>query len=61
MKILSLLKWSGITEFNLHHIQDAGLNKEIPIQRGKKAYDIGYCSQDGELFMIEIMRIGKRK
>ncbi len=61
MLILSLLKKSGIREYNLHHIRDAGLNREIPIAAGKKIYDIGYCSLDGELFMIEIMRVPKKK
>lgn len=56
MFILSLLKKAGVREYNLHHIKDAELSGEIPIVKNRKIYDIGYCSPDGEVFLIEIMR-----
>ena len=54
---VGLLKKSGVREYNIAHIDDAGLSKEIPIVLNRKIYDIGYCSSDGEVFLIEIMRV----
>lgn len=44
-------------DYNLHHIDDVGLNKLIPLKIGKKIYDFSYVSRDGEMFLIEVMRI----
>ncbi|MDP2106502.1 MAG: hypothetical protein Q8J76_10960 [Desulfobulbaceae bacterium] len=59
MFILSLLQKSGIRNHNIAHIDDAGINREIPIAKAGKNFDIGYQSADGEIFLIEVMRLGK--
>jgi len=55
--ILSLLKLSGVREFRAEHIYDVGYSKEIPTSKNGKVYDIGYKSRDGEIFLIEVMRL----
>jgi hypothetical protein len=57
MFVLGALKKAGIKTYNLHHINDAGLDKLIPISYKHKYYDIGYRNLDGSLFLIEVMRI----
>lgn len=52
-----LLKKAGIKYLNLHHINDVDLDKFLPVKIGNKIYDITYIAPDGELFMVEIMRI----
>lgn len=55
--LIGLLKKQGMQDYNLHHIDDVGLNKLIPLKIGKKIYDFSYVSRDGEIFLIEVMRI----
>lgn len=58
MFVLNSLMDSGITRFNLLHINDAGLDGTIPMAYRGHFYDIGYQSLDGCLFLVEVMRIG---
>jgi len=58
--ILSLLKLAGIREFRAEHIYDGGYNQEVPTSKNGKVYDIGYIAPDGEIFLIEIMRLTYR-
>lgn len=55
--LAGLLNRAGIAHLNLHHINDVGLDKSLPVKLGRKIYDITYVAPDGELFMIEIMRV----
>ena len=52
-----LLQRAGIKDFCLHHVKDAGMNKALPLSIDGKWYDISYVAPDGEIFMIEIMRV----
>ncbi len=55
--LTKLLKQAGIKFINIHHVNDVDLDKFLPVKIGNKIYDITYVAQDGELFMVEIMRI----
>lgn len=52
-----LLQGAGITDYCLHHVNDAGMNKDLPLCLDGKWYDISYIAPDGEVFLIEIMRV----
>lgn len=56
MHVLGLLKASGITQYCIHHIDDAGLNHDLPLSLKNKWYDISYVAADGEIFLVEVMR-----
>ena len=56
---LKLLQDAGCVHFLAHHVNDAGMNKSLPLTLDNKWYDFSYVSHDGEIFMVEIMRIGK--
>lgn len=57
MRLLHLLREDGIKIFNLRHVRDGGLEKDLPIALDGHFYDISYISDDGELFLIEVMRV----
>jgi hypothetical protein len=59
--VLGLLRKSGITDYCLHHIDDAGMDKSLPLSLKGKWYDISYVSGDGEIFLVEIMRLRIKK
>lgn len=52
-----LLQAAGIKDFCMHHVNDAGMNKNLPLTLNGKWYDIAYMAPDGEVFMLEIMRV----
>lgn len=49
---------SGCCHYSLHHIKEAGVNKALPLMHGGKWYDLSYVAEDGEVFLVEIMRVG---
>ena len=55
--IARLLQASGVKEFCLHHVDDAGMNHALPLALGDKWYDISYVAPDGEIFLVEVMRL----
>ena len=55
--IARLLRASGVKEICLHHIDDAGMNHALPLSLDGKWYDIAYEAPDGELFLVEVMRL----
>ena len=55
---LKLLLNAGCSNFLLHHVQEAGMNSSLPMQHRGKWYDLSYVSEDGEVFLVEIMRTG---
>ena len=55
--IARLLQASGVKDFCLHHVDDAGMNHALPLAIGGKWYDIAYVAPDGELFLVEVMRL----
>ena len=57
MRLLHLLRGDGIKIFNLRHVRDGGLEKDLPIALDGHFYDISYISEDGELFLIEVMKV----
>jgi len=56
---LKLLQDAGCVHYLAHHVNDAGMTKILPLTLAGKWYDLSYVSQDGEIFMVEIMRAGK--
>ena len=56
--LLRLLQQAGCCHYLLHHVKDAGMNKSLPLQLAGKWYDLSYVSEDGEIFLVEIMRAG---
>jgi len=57
--ILRLLQQAGCCHYLLHHVKDAGMTKGLPLQLAGKWYDLSYVSEDGEIFLVEIMRAGQ--
>lgn len=57
MRVLALLRADGVQHFALHHIRDGGQDPQVPIALQGKYYDIGYIAEDGEVFLIEVMRL----
>ena len=57
MRVLGDLRARGVTHYNLHHVDDGGLDKSVPLNLKGKQYDIGYVAEDGEVFLIEVMRV----
>jgi hypothetical protein len=55
--IARLLQNTGVKDFCLHHVNDAGMNKNLPLSLNGRWYDIAYVSEDGEVFLIEVMRL----
>jgi hypothetical protein len=55
--IARLLRASGVKEMCLHHIDDGGMNHALPLSLDGKWYDIAYEAPDGELFLVEVMRL----
>lgn len=55
--IARLLQASGVKDFCLHHIDDAGMNHALPLMLGGRWYDISYVAPDGEVFLVEVMRL----
>lgn len=55
--LVKLLKAAGINDYCMHHVNDAGMNKSLPLTLKGKWYDISYVAPDGEVFMIEMMRV----
>lgn len=55
--IARLLQASGVKDFCLHHVDDAGMNHALPLSIDGKWYDIAYVAPDGELFLVEVMRL----
>lgn len=55
--LAQLLHGAGITDYCLHHVNDAGMNKNLPLTLAGKWYDIVYVAPDGEVFMLELMRV----
>lgn len=63
MRVLRLLRADGTKRYILHHVCDGGQDQSIPIALDNKYFDIGYINDDGEIFLVEIMRVthlGKR-
>ena len=56
--LLRLLRQAGLRDIGAHHVDDAGLNKDLPLTLAGKWYDIVYVAPDGEVFMLELMRVG---
>ena len=52
-----LLQRAGVKDFCMHHVNDAGMNKNLPLSIDGKWYDISYVAPDGEIFLVEIMRL----
>jgi hypothetical protein len=52
-----MLQAAGTKKICLHHVNDAGMAYDLPLTVGKKWYDIAYVAADGEIFLVEIMRI----
>ena len=52
----SLLLRAGVKDYCLHHVNEAGMNRALPLTLAGRWYDIAYVAPDGEVFMIEIMR-----
>jgi hypothetical protein len=57
--ILDLLLTAGIKDYCVHHVDEAGMNKALPLTLAGKWYDISYVAPDGEIFLIEVMRLRK--
>lgn len=55
--MVSLLRKAGISKINMHHVNDVGLDSSLPIEQDGKFYDIAYENKEGEIFLIELMRI----
>jgi hypothetical protein len=56
--LLRLLQQAGCCHYLLHHVKDAGMTKSLPLQQENKWYDLSYVSEDGEIFLVEVMRTG---
>lgn len=56
-RVLGLLRGDGVKLYNVHHIRDGGLSEEITLFYDGRLYDIGYICPDGEVFLIEVMRV----
>lgn len=59
LRLLQLLLKDGTTRYCIHHANEAGMDKTLPLTYKEKWYDIVYEAPDGEIFMIEIMRVGQ--
>jgi hypothetical protein len=57
VRLLRLLLGDGVQVYNMHHVRDGGLCKDLPLMLDGHCYDISYLSDDGELFLIEVMRV----
>ena len=55
--LLRLLLEAGEKDYCLHHVDDAGMNRELPLMLDGRWYDISYVAPDGEIFLIEVMRL----
>jgi hypothetical protein len=53
----ALLRDAGVKDFCLHHVDEAGMNHHLPLAIDGKWYDIAYVAPDGEIFLIEVMRL----
>lgn len=58
--ISGLLQSKGVKRLCMHHVQDAGMDRSLPLTFQGKWYDIAYVAPDGVIFMIEVMRVGTR-
>ena len=56
-RVLRLLRADGVKDYRLHHISDGGYDKTLPISLDGKFYDVAYRDTDGEVFLIEVMRV----
>lgn len=56
-RFLGFLRSDGVKDYRLHHINDAGYAADLPISLDGKFYDIAYRAADGEVFLIEVMRV----
>jgi len=59
MFFVRLLRSEGIRDLCMHHINDAAMNKDLPLTLRGKWYDIVYVAPDGEVFLVEVMRARK--
>ena len=57
LTLVRLLRTSGVKDYCMHHINDGGMVKTLPLTLGGKWYDIAYVAPDGEIFLIEVMRL----
>ena len=57
MRLLRLLRADGVSNYNIHHVRDGGLTKTLPLSLDGRVYDISFISDDGEVFLIELMRV----
>ena len=55
--LAQLLLSAGVSDYCLHHVNDAGMNRALPLTLAGKWYDISYVAPDGEIFMLELMRV----
>ncbi len=55
--LLALLRSAGVKDFCLHHVDEAGMNRHLPLAIDGKWYDIAYVAPDGEIFLLEVMRL----
>lgn len=56
-RVLRLLRADGVKDYRLHHISDVGYDKTLPLSLDGKFYDVAYRNPDGEVFLIEVMRV----
>ena len=56
---LNLLLSAGVKDYCVHHVTEAGMNRSLPLTLAGKWYDISYVAPDGEIFLVEIMRLRK--
>lgn len=54
-----LLRSEGIRDMCMHHVEDAAMNKNLPLTLRGKWYDLVYVAPDGEVFLLEVMRARK--
>lgn len=55
--VLAGLLASGVTRWCMHHVNDGGMDHTLPLTLGGRWYDIAYEAPDGEIFLIEVMRL----
>ena len=54
-----LLRAAGVRDLCLHHVDDADMNRALPLTLAGKWYDLVYVATDGEVFLVEVMRARK--
>lgn len=60
-KILEIFRNSGMTHYNVSHIDDPERDKELPIKIGKHMYDLSFPKDTETIVMIEVKILKLRK